>query len=153
VTKTATVSLHGNLYEVDPAFAGSKVELVFDPFDLTDITVRHHGRPAGKATPFKIGRHVHPKAAADTPPPATPTGIDYLRLLEDRQTRALGERLRYAQLTEPAPTEPITTAPPNQQPAALQPATDHDGLRYDADLLTLAAHTSAAAAERVEVTG
>jgi putative transposase len=153
VTKTATVSLHGNLYEVDPALAGSKVELVFDPFDLTDITVRHHGRPAGKATPFKIGRHVHPKAAADAPPPATPTGIDYLRLLEDRQTRALGERLRYAQLTEPAPNQPITTAPPNQQPAAPHPATDHDGLRYDADLLTLANQTPPAAADRVEVTG
>jgi len=156
VTKTATVSLHGNLYEVDPAFAGSKVELVFDPFDLTDITVRHHGRPAGKATPFKIGRHVHPKAAADPPPPVTPSGVDYLRLLEDRQTRALGERLRYAQLTEPTPTEltgSITGAPENQPPAALQPATDHDGLRYDADLLTLAAQTSSAAADPVEVTG
>ncbi len=65
VTKTATVSLHGNLYEVDPALAGARVELVFDPFDLTDITVHHHGRPAGKAVPQQIGRHVHPKAATD----------------------------------------------------------------------------------------
>ena len=98
--------------------AGSKVELVFDPFDLTDITVRHHGRPAGKATSFKIGRHVHPKAAADTPPPATPTGIDYLRLLEDRQTRALGERLRYAQLADPThPTEPTQSTGPSTAPA------------------------------------
>jgi putative transposase len=144
VTKTATVSLHGNLYEVDPALAGSKVELVFDPFDLTDITVRHHGRPAGKAVPFQIGRHVHPKAAADTPPPVTPTGIDYLRLLEDRQTRALGERLRYAQLTDQTaptdttpnePTGPVTAKPEPQPPA------DHDGLRYDTDLLALAALT------------
>jgi putative transposase len=39
VTKTATVSLHGNQYEVDPALAGRKVELVFDPFDLTRIEV------------------------------------------------------------------------------------------------------------------
>jgi len=29
----------------------------------------------------------------------------------------------------------------------------YHGLRYDADLLTLAAHTSSAAADRVEVTG
>jgi len=156
VGKTATVSLHGNLYEVDPALAGSKVELVFDPFDLTDITVAHHGRPAGKATPFKIGRHVHPKAAADAPPPATPTGIDYLRLLEDRQTRALGERLRYAQLTEPTPTE-LTgrsePAAPVAPPDDHQPPTDDDGLRYDTDLLTLANQTPAAAADRVEVTG
>jgi hypothetical protein len=169
VSKTATVSLHGNLYEVDPAFAGSKVELVFDPFDLTDISVRHHGRPAGKATPFKIGRHVHPKAAADIPPAATPTGIDYLRLLEDRQTRALGERLRYAQLTEPTTTAPVGPADPVAAVPGQQPPTDHDGLRYDADLLTLATEirtskgnlavrasanqTPAAAADLVEVTG
>ena len=68
MTKTATVSLQGNLYEVDAALAGSKVELVFDPFDLSDIDVRHHGRAVGKAVPFRIGRHVHPKAVADAPP-------------------------------------------------------------------------------------
>jgi putative transposase len=31
VTKTATVSLHGNTYQVDQLLAGRKVELVFDP--------------------------------------------------------------------------------------------------------------------------
>src|SRR5256714_2133932 len=31
VTKTATVSMHGNRYQVDPALAGRRVELVFDP--------------------------------------------------------------------------------------------------------------------------
>ena len=40
VTKTATVGLHGNIYEVDAALIGRKVELVFDPFDLCDIQVR-----------------------------------------------------------------------------------------------------------------
>jgi putative transposase len=138
VTKTATVSLHGNLYEVDPALAGARVELVFDPFDLTEITVHHHGHPAGKALPQQIGRHVHPKAATDPPPAPTPTGIDYLRLVEDRHTRSLGERLHYAQLADPTP--------PAEQPAASQtagaspqgPATDGDGLTYSADLLTLA---------------
>ena len=130
VGKTATVSLHGNLYEVDPALAGTKVELIFDPFDLTDIDVRHHGRPAGKAAPFQIGRHVHPKAAADAPPPAAPTGIDYLRLIEDRQTRALGERLRYAHLAEDP--GPVGAAADRQLTA------DQDGLRYDTDLIALA---------------
>ena len=95
--------------------AGSKVELVFDPFDLT---VRHHGRPAGKATPFKIGQYVHPKAAADTHHHRSPTGVDYLRLLEDRQTRALGERLRYAQPADPThPTEPTQSTGPSTAPA------------------------------------
>jgi len=128
VTQTATVSLHGNLYEVDPALAGARVELVFDPFDLTDIDVRHHSRPAGKAVPFHIGRHVHPKARADAPPPQTPTGIDYLRLVEDRHTRALGERLRYAHLTDPTDlAEPVA---PAGAPTTDQPATDDDGLRW-----------------------
>ena len=35
VTKTATVHLFSNSYEVDPALVGRKVELIFDPFDLT----------------------------------------------------------------------------------------------------------------------
>ena len=56
VTSTATVSLHGNTYQVDPALAGARVELVFDPFDLSDIAVRHHGRPAGRG---KIERFPH----------------------------------------------------------------------------------------------
>jgi putative transposase len=138
VTKTATVSLQGNLYEVDPALAGSKVELVFDPFDLTDIDVRHHGRPVGKAVPFRIGRHVHPKAVADAPPPPVATGIDYLRLIQTRHTRALGERLQYAQLTDPTPIDrpasEVSSAPP----------ADGDGLAYDTDLLDLASATGPA---------
>ena len=131
VTKTALVSLHGNQYEVDPALAGSKVELVFDPFDLSDIDVRHHGRPVGKAVPFRIGRHVHPKAQADAPPPAAPTGIDYLRLIQTRHTRSLGERLQYAQLSDP-------THPASSSTEISVPPADAAGLAYDTDLLALA---------------
>jgi putative transposase len=59
------------------------VELVFDPFDLTRIDVRWHGRSMEPAVPHRIGRHVHAKARPDdTTPPAAPTGIDYLRLVE-----------------------------------------------------------------------
>ncbi len=133
VTKTATVSLHANHYQVDPALAGHKIELVFDPFDLTDIDVRHHGRSFGKASPFRIGVHVHPKAHADAPPPAAPTGIDYLRLVQDRHTRALEQRLQYANLSDPTPPDPT---PPDPTPPA-----DADGFAYDTDLLALATDT------------
>ena len=131
--KTATVSLHGNHYEVDAALAGCKVELVFDPFDLSDIDVNHHGRGVGKAVPFRIGRHVHPKAHADTPPPGAPTGIDYLRLVADRHTRALGERLQYAHLSDPT-----QQGCPSSPAAPGRPPTDDNGLPYDTDLLALA---------------
>ncbi|MDQ4049287.1 MAG: DDE-type integrase/transposase/recombinase, partial [Actinomycetota bacterium] len=68
VTKTATVSLHGNTYEVDPALVARRVELVFDPFDLTDVEVRFGGRPMGRAVPHKVGRHTHPQARPEAAP-------------------------------------------------------------------------------------
>ncbi len=99
VTKTATVSLHGNQYEVDPALVGRKVELVFDPFDLTRIEVRYQHRPFGIAVPLQIGRHTHPQAQRELAPAPTGTGIDYLKLLaEQRDAELRGHRIDYARL-------------------------------------------------------
>jgi putative transposase len=101
VTKTATVSLHGNDYEVDAALAGRRCELLFDPFDLTRIEVRYQQRPFGLAVPVRIGRHTHPKAKVDVEPPAAPTGIDYLGLLAAQRDAELGgRRIDYAQLSD-----------------------------------------------------
>jgi len=82
VTKTATVSLHTNTYQVDPGLVGRKVELVFSPFDLETVEVRHHDKSFGKALPHIISRHAHPKAKPEIvePEPPPPTGIDYLAL-------------------------------------------------------------------------
>ena len=102
VTKTATVSLHSNQYEVDAALVHRKVELVFDPFDLTRIEVRYQHRPMGVAVPLVIGRHTHPQAQREVPPPPTPTGIDYLKLLaEQRDAELGGHRIDYASLNQP----------------------------------------------------
>lgn len=83
VTKTATVSLHGNTYQVEAALVGRKVELVFSPFNLANIEVRHGGRSHGPAVPHVITRHAHPKARPETPEPAPApaTGIAYLQLV------------------------------------------------------------------------
>ncbi|MGH8963920.1 MAG: DDE-type integrase/transposase/recombinase, partial [Actinomycetes bacterium] len=85
VTKTATISLHGNTYQVDAALVGRKVELVFSPFDLETLEVRYHDKSHGKAVPHHITRHVHPKARPETSEPVSPpvTGIDYLTLTAD----------------------------------------------------------------------
>lgn len=99
VTKVATVSLFSNHYEVDAALAGRRVELVFDPFDLTDIDVRFEGRPMGKAVPRRIGRHSHPAARPDPAgAPPTPTGIDYLRLIEARRDQDQHARINFGEL-------------------------------------------------------
>jgi putative transposase len=93
VTKTATISLLANRYQVDPALIGRTVELRFDPEDLTRIEVFDTGVPAGVAIPFVIGRHVHPAVPqAAPPPPVDPEpGIDYMGLVHTAHTEALGE--------------------------------------------------------------
>ncbi|MEU9858990.1 Mu transposase C-terminal domain-containing protein [Streptomyces sp. NPDC047974] len=101
VTKTATVSLHGNSYEVDPMLSGMRVELVFDPFDLTEIEVRASGRTTGKAVPHRVGRHTHPKASPETPAePALPTGIDYLKILDETHTANTAKGINYSSLLD-----------------------------------------------------
>ena len=81
VTRTATVPLEGNAYAVDPALVGRRVELRYDPEDLTRIEVFLDGKPAGAATPFITRRHVHRAVPQATRPEAAPTGIDYLGLV------------------------------------------------------------------------
>ncbi len=81
VTRVATVPLEGNSYSVDPALTGRRVDLRYDPEDLTSIEVFLDGRPAGTAVPFVIGRHVHRAVAPPPPPAADPTGIDYLGMV------------------------------------------------------------------------
>ncbi len=111
VTKTATVSLHGNSYQVEPALTGRKIELVFSPFDMETIEVRYQHNSYGTALPHNITRHVHPKARPETsdqgPPPGT--GIDYLQLTADahdahlrRDEQRIGYDALYA-TAEPAP--------------------------------------------------
>jgi len=102
VTKTATVSLHGNRYEVDAALVGCRVELSYDPFDLARIEVSYQGRPFGLAVPHTIGRHTHPAAAREPSEPEPPpkTGIDYLRLLEDEHEQSLRRQINYRDLEE-----------------------------------------------------
>ncbi|HEX8912792.1 MAG TPA: DDE-type integrase/transposase/recombinase [Humisphaera sp.] len=81
VTRTATVPLEGNSYAVDPALTGRRVELRYDPEDLTAISVFLDGKPAGMAVPFVTRRHVHRAVPQATRPDPAPTGIDYLGLV------------------------------------------------------------------------
>jgi putative transposase len=81
VTRTASVSLEGNIYAVDPSLVARRIELRYDPEDLSNIEVFFEGRPAGVATPFVIGRHTHRAVPQAKPPDPVPTGVDYLGLV------------------------------------------------------------------------
>jgi len=130
VTKTATVSLFGNHYEVDQALIARRVELVFDPFDLERITVRYLDNDFGLAVPQKIGRHVHPMAKV-APPLGPPTGIDYLGLIEARHRSATGAPIGYARLKDTSnfSTTSLTTASTPVASTVGPTTEEHEGLQ------------------------
>jgi putative transposase len=105
VTRTATVPLEGNVYAVDPALVGRRVELRYDPEDLTRIEVFLDGKPAGTATPFITRRHVHRAVPQAARPDPDPTGIDYLGLVAAAHEEAAGTgaKISFTQLPLPAP--------------------------------------------------
>ena len=96
VTKTATVSLHGNAFEVDAALVGSRVEVVFDPFDLElrrdPLPGPLHGERASRS---RIGRHAHPMARPEAAPAP---GADRHRLPGPARRAPRGRARRLHQL-------------------------------------------------------
>lgn len=102
VTRTASVPLEGNSYAVDPALTGLRVELRYDPEDLTRIEVFYDGRPAGAAVPFVTRRHVHRAVPQAVRPDPDPTGIDYLGLVAaaHEEEAGTGGKIGFAQLGE-----------------------------------------------------
>jgi putative transposase len=101
VSRTGTVSMHGNTYEVDPGLLGRRVDLIFDPLELADVEVRVEGRHAGLAVPLRIKRHAHPRAQLRPPGEAKPSGVDYLGLVRKRRERELQRRIDYRHLPGP----------------------------------------------------
>jgi putative transposase len=107
VTRTATVSLEGNAYGVDPALVGRRVELRYDPEDLAVIEVTCGGRPAGVATPFLIGRHTHPAVPQARRPLPPATGVDYLGMVAAAHEEAAGTgSISYTDLPPAGPGDP-----------------------------------------------
>ena len=100
VSKTATVSLLGNAYAVDPALVSRRVELRYVPEDLSRIDVFFEGRPAGRAVPFRIGRHVA-KAVAVAPEVTAPApSLNYTEMVvaaEEDET-GTGAKVDFTQL-------------------------------------------------------
>jgi putative transposase len=131
VRKNATVSLQSNTYQVEDALVGRRVELVFDPFDLTRIQVRYQGRAMGVAVPYQITRHSHPRArpegdlAGPVEPPAA-TGINYLGLIVTAHEEQLAAGVNYAALvsTPPDPIDPSDPVEPDPVDLRLQAELD-----------------------------
>jgi putative transposase len=79
---------------------GRRVELRYDPEDLTCIDVFYEGRPAGVATPFVIGRHTHKRVPQAAAPEPEASGIDYLAMVAaaHEESAGTGAPIDFAQL-------------------------------------------------------
>lgn len=95
VTKTATISLAGRRFQVDPVLVGRRVECRYDPTDMSSLEVFFEGRAAGVATPLVIGAHVHPAVPQAQRPVPEATGVDYLGLVQAAHDEALAGPISY----------------------------------------------------------
>lgn len=102
---TAVIKFHGGKYTTDKALAGRRVQILFDPFDLTVLHVRYRGRDYGTATPLVIGKHAHPKTAKHDPPAPPPAdgdpGTPYLDLMAQAHDTRLSGALNYRTIITP----------------------------------------------------
>lgn len=97
-SKTATVSIDGNRYEVDQHLIGCKVSLRFDPFDLSKIEVFFRGQSFGEARPHILKAYTHKAARPAAPQTRPKTGIDYLTALRAEHDRELYRKIPYSKL-------------------------------------------------------
>jgi putative transposase len=101
VYQTATISFQGNRYTVPTYLRGQRVELRYDPFDLTRLEVWFNDTFLQLAEPEEIVTSIHPAVEPDpVPAPSPDTGIDYLALLRIERERLLREQLDTIHFTQ-----------------------------------------------------
>ncbi|MDO8674370.1 MAG: DDE-type integrase/transposase/recombinase [Dehalococcoidia bacterium] len=95
VTRTATISLQGNRYGVDPLLAGQRVELRFDPFDLAELEVWRDGRFVAQAQVQKMerDRHISLDRLLSPPQEAQKPHVDFLAALRAEHQAVLAGEL------------------------------------------------------------
>ena len=98
VRKTATFSLHGNVYETDPVLVGRKVAVLYDPFDLDHVEVRWREQSFGLAVAHVVSTHSHPRTVSAQQPPRPRTGIDYLALVAAEHEETTRRCINFADL-------------------------------------------------------
>jgi putative transposase len=109
VRKNATLDLQGNTYQVDPSLSGRKLELRFDPFDLSRLELFLEGHPLGTASVLVQNkqRHIAVEHLATRPPepPRPKSSLDYLTALRCEYQQQLRQAAGPLQFTRLVPSE------------------------------------------------
>jgi transposase InsO family protein len=96
VSRSATISLQGNSYAVDPQLIGRDIELRFDPFQLDQLEVWLDGKSLGPARVLKLEHGRHLALAGLTPQPVTrpqQARLDFLAALRAEYEQLLREEM------------------------------------------------------------
>lgn len=108
VRKDGCIELQGNRYEVDAHLAGRKLELRFDPFDLSNLEVFLEGIALGNAVVLLQGREKHIAVEHLVTQPSLPlkpkSSLDYLAALRTEyqtQLRQAAGPLQFTKLSPP----------------------------------------------------
>jgi putative transposase len=98
VDKASCVKLDGNVYEVDMALATKRVQLRYDPFDLTAVQVWWEDKRYADAKPLELNRKRKKKPDEPTPQSQEQAeSLSFLELAENKRQAAWQEdELRYA---------------------------------------------------------
>lgn len=79
VDKSGCISFQGKLYEVGVLFIGATVNVVYDPSDLSQLTIQKEGYTDWQAKPLDIGEHTTKRP--ELPETLQPQTADSSRLL------------------------------------------------------------------------
>lgn len=105
VDKTCCFKLEGNRYQVDAALARQRVEVAYDPFDLSQVQVWYQGERAQVAQPLVLKSRVSPKVRKSPLPPAEATGISYLDLIREAHEERLAKEAQGLQFRAMDPSK------------------------------------------------
>lgn len=100
VSVTGIIRLESNEYEVESVLANKKIQVRYDPYDLSaGIQIHFEGKHYQDATPSKIRRH-HKKNFETTEEPCLPSsGLNYLEILAGEKAKSQ-QAVRFAGINQ-----------------------------------------------------
>lgn len=112
VNKVGLVSVQGLEFEVEPMLHNRKVEVRYNPFDLSAVHIYYQGRFFQKALPAKISRwNLAAKAKTSSTPPAAPTGVKPLQQLATQHHTQKQQHVQQLVGAKAPAQQPVLTLP------------------------------------------
>lgn len=112
VDKTGVIRVFNNRYEVDSRLYRQRVDIRYDPFDLSVIRIFCDGQRFPDAVVLDLHRATDPRVKPPVEPSASGPGTDYLRQMQKQQEAEARAKLRRLEFRN-APTPKSKEASPD----------------------------------------